>query len=71
MSEQRSTQHGATRRATMAPFQRIYLATLRRRLFARRLFSPAGPGCRRHAPRPGAAPPLSLRTLLARARRPM
>jgi hypothetical protein len=50
MSEQRSTQHGATRRATtMAPFQRIYLATLRRRLFARRLFSPAGPGALNHA----------------------
>ena len=49
MSEQRPM-HGATRRAsTLAPFQRIYLATLRRRLFARRLFSPAGPGSLNHA----------------------
>ena len=49
MREQRSM-HGATRRAsTLAPFQRIYLAALRRRLFARRLFSPAGPGGLNHA----------------------
>ncbi|HJT07037.1 MAG TPA: hypothetical protein VJ747_08935 [Stellaceae bacterium] len=49
MSEGRSTQHGGVRRATtLAPFQRIYLATLRRRLFARRLFSPAGPGALNH-----------------------
>ena len=50
MSEERSTQHGVWRQATtLAPFQRIYLATLRRRLFARRLFSPAGPGALSHA----------------------
>ena len=49
MSEERSTQHGSLRRATaLAPFQRIYLSTLRRRLFARRLFSSAGPGALRH-----------------------
>ena len=49
MDEQRSL-HGVMRRAsTLAPFQRIYLATLRRRLFARRLFSPAGPGSINHA----------------------
>jgi len=49
MSEQRSM-HGAARRASaLAPFQRIYLATLRRRLFARRLFSPTGPGAINHA----------------------
>ncbi|HKW55200.1 MAG TPA: hypothetical protein VJO12_16020 [Stellaceae bacterium] len=49
MSEQRSMQHGAMRRATTAPFQRAYLATLQRRLFARRLFSPVGPGDVNHA----------------------
>ena len=50
MSEQRSTQHGALRHTSaLAPFQRVYLATLRRRLFARRLFSPVGPGAVNHA----------------------
>jgi hypothetical protein len=47
MSEQRSLQHGTLRRAT-TPFQRAYLATLTRRLFGRRLFSP-GPGALSHA----------------------
>ena len=50
MSEQRSTPHGPMRRATTsAPFQRVYLATLQRRLFARRLFSPTGPSSLNHA----------------------
>ena len=49
MSKQRSTQRGALRQATMAPFQRAYLATLRRRLFARRLFLATGPGAVSHA----------------------
>jgi hypothetical protein len=49
MSEQRSPQHGATRRASATPLQRAYLATLTRRLFARRLFSPTGPAAFSHA----------------------
>lgn len=50
MSEQPPTQHGTMHPATtLAPFQRVYLATLRRRLFARRLFSPAGTGALSHA----------------------
>jgi len=31
------------------PFQRAYLATLARRLFARRLFAPIGPAALNHA----------------------
>ena len=48
MSEQRSTQR-VLRRATTTPFQRAYLATLTRRLYARRLFAPMGPGALTHA----------------------
>ena len=50
MSEQPSTPHGPMCRATpLAPLQRAYLATLQRRLFARRLFSPTGPSGLNHA----------------------
>jgi hypothetical protein len=50
MSEQRSMPHGAIRRTTtLAPFQRIYLATLRRRLFA-------GTCSRQRVPAPSAMP---------------
>ena len=49
MSRQWATQHNTMRRTTMAPFQRAYLATLRRRLFARRLFSSTGPSNLNHA----------------------
>ena len=46
---ERSTRLGVHHATTLAPFQRIYLATLRRRLFARRLHSPVGPGSLNHA----------------------
>ena len=49
MSEQRSPQFGAARRVSATPLQRAYLATLTRRLFARRLFSPSGPAAFSHA----------------------
>ncbi len=49
MSEQRSPQRGTLRRAPTMPFQHAYLATLARRLFARRLFAPIGPAALNHA----------------------
>jgi len=49
MSEQRSPQLGASRRAATTPFQRAYLATLTRRLFGRPLFAPMGPAALNHA----------------------
>ena len=50
MSEQPPTQQGTMHQATtLAPFQGVYLPVLRRPLFGRRLFSPAGPGALSHA----------------------
>lgn len=61
MSEQRSRPGAIPQVSTLAPFQRIYLAALRRRLFARRLFSPVGPGGLNHA--------VATRLVLRRQRR--
>ena len=48
MSEQRLMPHDASRRSATT-LQRAYLATLARRLHARRLFAPMGPTALSHA----------------------